>query len=73
MPENKTPVHELVPEHETLSKDAAEKILAEYKVSRLQIPRIKAKDPALAGTGAKAGSIVIVTRKDGSVSYRLVV
>ena len=72
MPE-KASVHELVPEHELVSKDEGEKLLAEYKVSRLQIPRIKAKDPGLAGTGAKVGSIVKVTRKDGSVNYRLVV
>ena len=73
MPENKAPVHELVPEHEVLSKDAGEKMLSEFKVSRLQIPKIKLKDPALVGTGAKAGSIVKVTREDGSVNYRLVV
>jgi len=38
-----------------MSKDDAEKMLAEFRVSRLQIPKIKAKDPALLGTGAKGG------------------
>jgi len=51
----------------------AEEILATFRVSRLQIPRIKAKDPALAGTGAKVGQVVEVTRLDGSKCYRLVI
>ncbi len=73
MSENKSIVHELVPEHEIMSKEEGEKILAQYKVSRLQIPRIRAKDPALAGLGAKAGGIAKITRKDGSFNYRLIV
>jgi len=71
--ESKAPEHELVPEHSLLSKDEGEKLLAEYKVSRLNIPKIKLKDAALAGKGAKAGGIVKITRKDGSVNYRLIV
>jgi DNA-directed RNA polymerase subunit H (RpoH/RPB5) len=56
-----------------LSKDAAEKVLADYKVSRLQIPKIRAKDAALSGLGAKAGQVVKVARLDGSEYYRLVI
>ena len=73
MAEKEAPSHELIPEHVLLSKENAEKILAEYKVSRLQIPKIKAKDPALAGKGAKAGQIVEIKRLDGSQHFRLVV
>ncbi len=39
----------------------------------MQIPKIKAKDAALVGMGAKIGQLVEVTRQDGSVNYRLVV
>jgi len=63
----------LIPEHRLLPKDGAEKVLADFRVSRLQIPKIRAKDAALAGMGAKAGQIVEVKRLDGSVNYRLVV
>jgi len=56
-----------------LSKENSEKVLAEYRVSRLQIPKIKAKDPSLAGKGAKAGQVVEIKRLDGSQNYRLVV
>jgi len=63
----------LIPEHKLLSKEDAEKVLAEFRVSRLQIPKIRAKDAALLGMGAKVGQIVEVKRLDGSVNYRLVV
>ena len=73
MPEREPPTHELIPQHKLLSKEKGEEMLAQYKVSRLHIPKIRAKDAALIGTGAKAGQIVEVTRQDGSVNYRLVV
>lgn len=73
MSETKSPEHELVPEHKLMPKDEAEKILAEFKVGRGQIPKIRAKDPALSGMGAKAGAVVKITRLDGSEYYRLVV
>ncbi|MCX8197183.1 MAG: DNA-directed RNA polymerase subunit H [Candidatus Micrarchaeota archaeon] len=73
MSQTKAPLHELVPLHELLSKEESEKVLATYRVSRYQIPKIKAKDPALAGLGAKPGDIVKITRNDGSFHYRLVV
>ena len=70
---DKSPEHELVPAHKLISKDEGEKILAEFKVGRNQIPKIRLKDAGLAGLGAKPGSIVKVTRLDGSEYYRLVV
>ncbi len=39
----------------------------------MQIPKIKVKDAALEGMGAKAGQMVKVDREDGSVNYRLVI
>lgn len=63
----------MIPQHKLLPKEASGGILSQYKVSRLQIPKIMAKDPALAGMNAKAGQIAEITRLDGSVYYRLVV
>ena len=63
----------MIPEHRLLNKEDSEKLLAEFRVSRLQIPKIRAKDAALAGMGAKAGHIVEVKRLDGSLNYRFVV
>ncbi|MFA6214510.1 MAG: DNA-directed RNA polymerase subunit H [Candidatus Micrarchaeia archaeon] len=73
MADKDAPSHEIIPGHKALSKDDAEKILAEFRVSRLQIPKIRAKDPALLGTGAKAGQVVEISRLDDSKYYRLVV
>ena len=73
MSEQSTPSHELIPQHKLLPKDASNEILSTYKVSRMQIPKIKIKDPALIGMNVKAGQIVEITRLDGSLYYRLVV
>ncbi len=73
MPERESPLHELIPQHKLLPKDEGEKLLTEFKVTRLQIPKIRVKDAALAGMGAKAGQIIEVSRQDGSKNYRLVV
>lgn len=73
MSESKTPDHELIPQHKLLGKEEAEKILEQYKVGRQEIPKIRLKDAALAGMGAKLGGVVKVTRLDGSDYYRLVV
>lgn len=73
MAEKEAPSHELIPEHRLLSKEDAEKVLADFRVSRLQIPKMRAKDAALIGKGVKAGQVVEVKRLDGSQYYRLVV
>ena len=73
MADKDAPSHEIIPEHKVLTKEDAEKVLADFRVSRLQIPRIRAKDAALAGKGAKAGQIVEIARLDGSQYYRLVI
>ena len=67
------PSHEIIPGHKILSKDDTEKVLAEFRVSRLQVPKIRAKDAALIGLGAKVGQLVGIARLDGSQYYRLVV
>ena len=67
------PSHEIIPEHIVLTKEATEKVLADFRVSRLQIPKIRAKDTALIGTGAKVGQVVGIARLDGSQYYRLVI
>ena len=56
-----------------MSTKDAEAILATFRVSKYQIPKIFAKDPAIADLGAKAGQVIEVERLDGSKNYRLVV
>jgi DNA-directed RNA polymerase subunit H len=71
--EQSTPSHELIPKHKILHKEDGEKILSQFKSSRLQIPKIKAKDAALIDANVKAGQIIEITRLDGSLYYRLVI
>lgn len=73
MSERESTIHELIPPHRVLSKSDGEKILEQFKVSQARIPKIRLKDAALEGKGAKAGQIVEIKRLDGSLSYRLVV
>ena len=73
MADKDAPSHEIIPGHKILSKDDTEKVLAEFRVSRLQVPKIRAKDAALIGLGAKVGQLVGIARLDGSQYYRLVV
>ncbi len=73
MPDKTTPDHDLIPPHKLMSTKDAEAILATFRVSKYQIPKIFAKDPAIADLGAKAGQVIEVERLDGSKNYRLVV
>ena len=73
MADKDAPSHEIIPGHKVLSKENTEKVLADFKVSRLQIPKIRAKDTALIGKGAKVGQVVEISRLDGSQYYRLVI
>lgn len=69
--------HKLVPKHEILTKEEAEKILAQYRVQPYQLPQIKASDPAVKAIGARPGDILKITRKSPTagehIAYRYVV
>jgi DNA-directed RNA polymerase subunit H len=69
--------HTLVPEH-TLVEDGDEidAVLAEYDISRTDLPKIKRTDPALPDEAA-TGDVVRIERDsrttDRAVVYRLVI
>lgn len=74
--------HELVPEHYLLKSEEGEKILAELKLTKDQLPKIRLSDPCVVAldkiSGAVSeGQIVKVVRRSQtngvSVCYRLVV
>ena len=69
--------HKLVPKHEILIKEEADKLLRRYHVEPHQLPRIKACDPAVFLIGGKRGDIVRITRESPTagvhVTYRYVV
>ncbi len=69
--------HELVPEHEVLSPEEAEKILSMYGVKPSQLPWITIDDPVVKALKAKPGDIIRIRRKSPTagevIVYRYVV
>ena len=69
--------HKLVPHHEILSKEEAEKLLKTYNIKKEQLPRMLITDPVAKAIGAKEGDIVKIIRKSPTagvaIAYRLVV
>ncbi|WP_248895209.1 DNA-directed RNA polymerase subunit H [Haloplanus halobius] len=69
--------HELVPEHTVLDDpERVDEVLAEYNVSKTNLPKIKVSDPALPDE-AERGDVVEIVRDsrttDQATVYRLVV
>ena len=69
--------HELVPDHVLLDDpEKVESVLAEYDVTKTDLPKIKRTDPALPDE-AEVGDVVKIVRNsrttDEAVVYRLVV
>jgi len=69
--------NQLVPKHELLDKETSENILKKYGVTRDEMPKIKASDPALGKLKADVGDIIKITRKNpfigDSYHYRVVI
>jgi DNA-directed RNA polymerase subunit H len=69
--------HVLVPKHEVLSKEEAEALLKNFKITPHQLPLIKSSDPVVKVLGANPGDIIKITRKSPTagkaVVYRHVV
>ena len=68
--------HKLVPDHQLLDEEEVEEVLEEYDVKKVNLPKIKRKDPALPDD-AEPGDVVEITRDsrttDKAVVYRLVI
>jgi DNA-directed RNA polymerase subunit H len=69
--------HTLVPEHSLVEDDdEIDAVLAEYDISRTDLPKIKRTDPALPDEAA-TGDVVRIERDsrttDRAVVYRLVI
>ncbi|MCD6461931.1 MAG: DNA-directed RNA polymerase subunit H [Thermoplasmata archaeon] len=74
--------HDMVPEHQLLSEEEAEKVLEELGMSREQLPKIKKKDPCVlllerVHGEIPVGSVIRIIRKSltagETVAYRTVV
>ncbi len=69
--------HKMVPNHEILNEEDLNKILAEYKVEKEQLPKIRISDPSAIAIKAKIGDVIQVTRDSPTAGksyfYRLVI
>jgi len=68
--------HILIPEHKKLNEEDSEKILKKFNISRKQLPKIKANDPAILKFEPKKGDIIEIIRESPttgkSLFYRVV-
>lgn len=68
-------MHILQPKHIKLKQEETEKLISEYNISLVQLPKIRVTDPALPD-GVKIGDVVKIERLDESgkvvVYYRVV-
>ena len=69
--------HQIVPNHELLSKKESEQLMQEFHIQPHQLPYIKAADPVSQALSAKPGDILRITRKSATagkvIVYRYVV
>jgi DNA-directed RNA polymerase subunit H len=69
-------MHVLQPKYSILSEEEAKELLEKYNIDKLQLPKIKLKDPSLP-KGAKVGNIIKIERKidenKKSIYFRVVV
>jgi DNA-directed RNA polymerase subunit H len=69
--------HVLVPKHELLNPEEAERIINKYRINPYQLPKITSSDPAARAINAQPGDVIKITRKSHtageSTAYRYVV
>jgi len=67
----------LVPTHELLNLEEAEKVLKKYGVTRIELPKIMMNDPAIAHLKVSVGDIIMILRNNPetgkSYYYRVVI
>jgi DNA-directed RNA polymerase subunit H len=56
-------MHVIVPEHDVVPEDEVEEVETKYGISRHQLPKIKAGDPAAKAIGARPGDVIRVIRE----------
>ena len=61
-------MHILQPKHSKLSEKESKEMLQNFNVSKSQLPKIYANDPALP-EGCQTGDMIKIERKEGEKTY----
>ncbi len=56
-------MHVMVPEHDVIPEDEVEELESQFGISRTQLPKIKAGDPAAKAIGARPGDVIRIVRE----------
>lgn len=54
--------HILVPKHVKLTEEEKKKLLGEYNLSLMELPKISVRDPAIAHLNVKEGDVIRIIR-----------
>jgi DNA-directed RNA polymerase subunit H (RpoH/RPB5) len=65
-------LHDLVPEHDIITEKEVAEVEKEYGISREQLPRIKAGDPAAKAIGARPGDVIRIVRESETAGRHIV-
>ncbi len=69
--------HVLVPKHILLTPEEVDRLLAQFNITRKQMPRISSKDPTIQSLNVKKGDVIKIVRDSvtalESMYYRVVV
>lgn len=77
MPRIEPSNHEMVPEHQVMSKKEVEQLLNKLNIKKEQLPKIFESDPVFKGKDVEVGDVVKIKRSSPtagkSTYYRLVI
>ncbi|MFW9830262.1 MAG: DNA-directed RNA polymerase subunit H [Candidatus Thorarchaeota archaeon] len=62
-------MHDLVPEHDILTEEEIEEVEKQYGVTRENLPKIKAGDPAAKAIGARPGDVIRIIRESETAGH----
>lgn len=65
-------LHDIVPEHDIVEEKEILKLEKEYGISREQLPKIKAGDPAAKAIGARPGDVIRINRESETAGRHLI-
>lgn len=69
--------HEMVPDHQIMSEDEVAELLATYRISLEQLPKIYHDDPAVKAIRGEVGNVLRIIRDSRTAgraeAYRIVV